>query len=122
MNDVFRSITLFGATGAFGAACFAVPHAASAAFLYWAAPQLHTTSKQTCFQWAGDTMRYLGFHNVRSTGVEVTGSRGSSYAAVTCLQTTPRTTAMVMVVGEDASETANLRDDLRDKIAGTEGL
>ncbi len=62
-------------------------------------------------------MRGLKFQNVRRSQNEVAGTSGGTYAAITCVATTPRATAIVMVAGNDASETARVRDSLRQKVA-----
>ena len=94
------------------------PNNASAAYLYWGSPRVRTVSVQTCFSFANDTMRSLNFQNIRRSGNEVAGTRGSSYAAITCLGTNPNATAMVMVVGDNDDEVANTRNNLSDKISG----
>ena len=91
---------------------------AQAAFLYWGSTTVNTASTRTCFDFAYDTMRNLNFQNIRRSQNEVAGSSEESYAAITCVATAPRTTAIVMVVGDNGSETARVRDDLCNKIAG----
>ncbi|XGV97067.1 MAG: hypothetical protein ACAF41_30645 [Leptolyngbya sp. BL-A-14] len=92
--------------------------AAQAAYLYWGSTAVKTDSVRTCFAFAYDAMRNLNFQNIRRSQNEVAGSSGGTYASITCIATNPRATAIVMVVGEDGSETARVRDDLRTKIAG----
>lgn len=91
---------------------------AQAAYLYWGSTAVKTASTKTCFDFAYDTMRNLNFQNIRRSQNEVAGSSSGSYAAITCFATAPRATAIVMVVGDNGNETARVRDDLRNKIAG----
>lgn len=86
-------------------------------FLYWAKTPVKTGSMNTCYDIANDAMRQLNFQNVRRSSIEVAGSSGGTYAAITCIGTTPRVTAVVMVVGGNANETLQVRDRLRDKVA-----
>lgn len=89
-----------------------------AAFLQWGSTAVKTASVPSCFTFAETAMRGLNFQNIRRSQAEVTGSSGGTYAAVTCIATAPRATAVVMVVGDNGPETARVRDSLRSKIAG----
>jgi hypothetical protein len=91
---------------------------AQAAYLYWGSTAVRTASVKVCFDFAHDTLRNLNFQNIRRSQNEVAGSSGGSYAAITCVATSSRATAVVMVVGDNGSETARVRDSLRNKIAG----
>lgn len=93
--------------------------AAQAAHLYWGSTAVGTASTRTCYDFAYTAMRSLDFQDIRRSQSEVAGSRGGSYAAITCLGSSPRATALVMVVGDDGGETARMRDILRRRIAGT---
>jgi hypothetical protein len=118
MKDLLRATNQFAAAGLFFAGtCLSLPTNASAAFLYWGSPKVHTASLNACFGFANNAMQDSGFKNIRRTSVEVTGVSGNSYAAVTCLQTSPQATAIVMAVGEDGNEVAHVRDTLSAKIA-----
>ncbi|HEX4964916.1 MAG TPA: hypothetical protein VF173_29165 [Thermoanaerobaculia bacterium] len=94
----------------------AVP--ASGATLYWASTAVHTNSIRTCFSFANTSMHALNFQNIRQSASEVAGSAPGAYAAVTCIGTSPRVTAVVMVAGENGNLVAQARDNLRNKIAG----
>jgi hypothetical protein len=48
----------------------------------------------------------------------VAGSAPGVYAAITCIGTAPRVTAVVMVTGDNGGTVAQTRDALRNKIAG----
>jgi hypothetical protein len=50
--------------------------------------------------------------------MEVAGTRGGSYAAITCFGTAPHATAIAMSAGDDLAETKRLGEDLQRKIAG----
>jgi hypothetical protein len=90
---------------------------ARAAFLYWGSTAVKTASVGNCLGFAQNAMHNLNFQNVRRSQNEVAGTSGGTYAAITCFATTPRATAIVMVVGDDGGETARVRDSLRTKIA-----
>jgi len=119
MKGLVTKIGLATATAILLAVVFVPPaDTAGGSFLYWAAPQVKTSSINTCYAFASDAMRHQNFQNIRRSGSEVTGSSGSTYAAITCIGTTPRATAVVMVVGSNGQETSQVRDNLRKKIAG----
>jgi hypothetical protein len=119
MNQSFKAIGMAGVTlSLIGVSFLSTAKTAQAAYLYWGSTAVKTASTKTCFDFAYDTMRNLNFQNIRRSQNEVAGSSGGSYAAITCVATAPRTTAMVMVVGDNGNETARVRDDLRNKIAG----
>ena len=87
-------------------------------YFYWAQTGVNTNSIPTCYSFAETVLQYESFANVRRTGGEVTGSKGGTYAAITCVGTSPRATAVVAAVGNQNSEVARIRDLLRDKIRG----
>ncbi|PSB20696.1 hypothetical protein C7B65_07315 [Phormidesmis priestleyi ULC007] len=119
MNKSFKAIATAGVTlSLMGVFFLSTAKTAQAAYLYWGSTAVKTASTKTCFDFAYDTMRNLNFQNIRRSQNEVAGSSGGSYAAITCFATTPRATAIVMVVGDNGNETARVRDDLRNKIAG----
>lgn len=119
MNKSFKAIaTASVILSLIGVSFLATAQAAQAAYLYWGSIAVKTASTKTCFDFAYDTMRNLNFQNIRRSQNEVAGSSGGSYVAATCVATAPRTTAMVMVFGDSGNETARVRDDLRNKIAG----
>jgi hypothetical protein len=99
-----------------GIGFLSIPDKAHSAFLYWASTPLKTASVKIGYSFAYDAMRDLNFQNIRQSPMEVTGSRGSVYAAITCIRTTPQVTAIVMVVGDNAGEALRARNDLRDRI------
>ena len=101
-----------------GAAFLPISGTVHAAFLYWGSAAVKTASVRGCFDFAYDAMRGLNFQRIRRLQAEVTGSSRGTYAAITCVATAPRATAIVMVVGDNDSETARVRDSLRSKIAG----
>lgn len=107
--------------GLLGLSSFAVflsPGSARAAYLYWGSTAVKTASTSVCFDFANDAMRSQNFQNIQRSQSEVTGSHQGVYAAITCVRTAPRATAIVMVVGDDSRSTARVRDELRTKIAG----
>ncbi len=99
-------------------AAFAIPsHSAGGNYLYWGSTPVKTSALNVCYEFAETAMRGQNFRNIRRSGSEVTGSRGGAYAAITCIGTAPRATAVVMAVGGDGNETARARDDLRTQVA-----
>lgn len=91
--------------------------AAQGSVLYWASPTVRTASLSICYEFAEDVMRRQNFQRVNRTRSEVTGHRGQSYAAITCIGTAPRATAVVMVVGSSGPDAVRARDDLRTAIS-----
>ena len=101
------------------AALMAAATTASAVSLYWGETPVKTASVKTCISFADDAMRGVNMRNIRRSPNEIAGtSSGGAYAAITCIGTSERATAMVMVAGDNASETQRVRDALRTKIAG----
>ena len=86
--------------------------------LYWGATPVKTNSVGTCIQFAGDAMRLSNMQNIRKSANEVAGTSGGTYAAITCVGTGPQATALVMVAGDNGTETMRIRDALKNKIAG----
>jgi hypothetical protein len=100
-----------------------IADAASLPFLYWASPQVKTNDLSVCFRFAEQAMGLLNFQNIQIKQFEVTGTSASGgvYASITCLQTSPAITAVVMAVGENGSETAQVRDDLSKEVSEVTG-
>jgi len=92
--------------------------AGKAVSLYWADTKVKTGSFAQCMAFAADAMRLANVQGIRRLPNEVAGSIGQNYAAITCVGTQPNATAIVMVAGENGTETMRLRDTLRTKIAG----
>jgi len=102
---------------------FAVPLAAQCKhFLYFGTTPVFADNVPTCYSRVTAAMNGSGFSGVKQSSSEVTGSKGGVYASVTCIATAPRNTAVVMVVGGDDVETRTARDQLRDKVAKTQGF
>lgn len=93
-------------------------HSQTGSYLYWGSPTLNTGSVRTGFDFASDALRLEGFSNIRRSASEVTGSKGGTYVAITCVGTAPRVTAVVMVTGSNNAETAQTRDQVVRKIKG----
>ena len=117
-----KSLNRIGAVGLTlslaGLSFLSTAQTAQAAYLYWGSTAVRTASVKVCFDFAYDTLRNLNFQNIRRSQNEVAGSSAGSYAAITCVATSARATEIVMVVGDKGSETARVRDSLRNKIAG----
>src|SRR5262245_57851969 len=79
--------------------------AAGSTYLYWSDPHVTTGSVSNCYSFAKQTMSWKQARGVRVIPIEVSGTIGSSYAAITCIGTSPNVTAMVMVVGPNQNET-----------------
>ena len=90
---------------------------ASAVALYWTKTPVKSGSVKTCLGFASDAMRAVGMQGIRASNMEVAGSRGNAYVAITCVNTTPRATAVVMAAGDDLAETRRLSEALQHKIA-----
>jgi hypothetical protein len=100
-----------------GVAVLSIAGTANAFYLYWGKTHVNTSVLNVCHSFANDAMRSLNFQNIRLSQDEVAGTSGGTYAAITCVGTNP-VTAIVMVVGNDNSETVLTRDNLKQKIAG----
>ena len=87
-------------------------------YFYWAQTDVNTSFLRTCYTSAEDVMRTQGFQNIRRSPGEVTGWNGGTYAAVTCVGTSPRATAIVAAVGNNNDDASRTRDVVRDKIHG----
>ena len=119
MQKSLSKVGLVGITlSLVGMSFLSTARTAQAAYLYWGSTAVKTASTKTCFDFAYTAMQSLNFQNIRRSQNEVAGSSGRNYAAITCVATSPRATAVVMVMGDDGGETARVRDDLRNKIAG----
>ena len=94
---------------------------AQGSYFYWAQTSVNTNSISTCYSFAESVLRYESFANIRRSPGEVTGSKGAAYAAVMCVGTTPRATAIVAAVSNNNSEAARVRDLVTSKIKGTVG-
>lgn len=99
------------------AASLFAPQGANAAALYWTKTPVNSASVKTCLSFASSAMRAAGMQNIRVSPMEVAGSRGALYAAITCFNTAPRASAIVMAVGDDLAETRRLSEELQGKIA-----
>jgi hypothetical protein len=89
---------------------------ASADSLYWADALLKTNSVHAAYGFASDALRHERAVSVRRSPIEVAGSVGRSYVAIHCVGTTPRVTAIIMVVGPDSTEAIRTRDAVRTAI------
>jgi hypothetical protein len=92
--------------------------AAGSTYLYWSDPHVTTGSTSHCYSFAKQTMSWKQARGVRVIPIEVSGTIGSTYAAITCIGTSPNVTAMVMVVGPNQNETIQVRDALANHIKG----
>jgi hypothetical protein len=102
---------------------FATPAAAQCRqFLYFGKTPVFAENVKTCYSRALGAMTQSGFSGVKQRADEVVGSKGGAYASVTCVGTSPRATAVVMVVGGNDAETKRIRSELREKVAKTQGL
>jgi hypothetical protein len=91
-------------------------------FLYWSKGPVFADNVPTCFSRVLGAMTQSGFSGIKKNALEVAGSKGGAYASVTCIDTKPRSTAVVMVVGGNEAETIRVRDDLFIKVTKTQGL
>lgn len=84
---------------------------------YWGDTPVKSGSVKTCLSFAGTVARAQQLQNLRISANEVAGTQNGNYVAITCIGTSPRATAMVMVAGETAGPAIALRDALKAKIA-----
>jgi hypothetical protein len=87
-------------------------------FLYWGDGPLKTGSIPHAYDFASNPLRLEKATNIQRQPLEVTGSIGRTYVAIHCVSTSPRVTAVVMVVGPDGAEAMRVRDAVRNRIMG----
>jgi hypothetical protein len=105
---VLATLVVIGSMGLAGAA--------SAVSLYWAKTPVQSASVKDGLGFGYGVMARNHFQNIRRSADEVAGSSGATYAAITCIGTAPRVTAVIMVASDNAGEAARVRDLLRDQI------
>jgi hypothetical protein len=103
---------------AVGIVCLTHSPNADADYLYWGKGPLTTGSLKNGYDFAVQALRAENAANIRRSEVEVSGSIGRNYVAITCVGTTPRVTAVVMVIGPDGAEVARVRQSVQKRIAG----
>jgi hypothetical protein len=91
-------------------------------YLYFGKTSVFADNMPTCYSVVLGAMTQSGYAAVTRNPDEITGSKNGVYVSVTCVATLPRVTAVVMAMGEVDTATKQIRDELRDKIAGTKGL
>ncbi len=93
---------------------------AQAASLYWSKFAVKTQSEKTCMQFAADVASRHGLQNIRRIPIEVAGTKGSSYVAMTCVGRGGGQSAIgiVMVMGDAAAAATGLRDELATAFKG----
>jgi hypothetical protein len=99
------------------ASLLAAPDAGAVA-LYWTKTPVKTASVKTCLGFASTAMRAASVQNIRVSPMEVAGSHQGAYVAITCFNTAPRATAIVMAAGEDLAAVRRLSETLQQRIAG----
>ena len=87
---------------------------------YWSKVEVHSTSWQTCMNFANTTATQLSLSGIKRDNLAVSGSRNGANATVTCIGTGGNSHAMavIMVVGDSDQPVRQLRDDLAKKITG----
>jgi hypothetical protein len=101
-----------------GIVCLTYLPKARADYLYWGKGALRTGSLKSGYDFAVQALRGENAANVRRSDVEVSGSVGRNFVAITCVGTSPRVTAVVMVMGPDGGEAARVRQALLQRIKG----
>ncbi len=90
---------------------------AQAAALWWTKTAVKSDSVKTCLSFASTAMRAEGMSNIRVSPMEVAGTHGGEYAAITCFKTAPRASAIVMVTGDAVEPVRQLSEALQRRIA-----
>jgi hypothetical protein len=90
---------------------------ANAVSLYWTKTPVKSASVKTCLSFASTAMGAVGMQNIRVSSMEVAGTRGGVYAAITCFATAPRATAIAMAAGDNLADAKRLSEELQRKIA-----
>ena len=94
---------------------------AHAAFLYWSKIQVKTGTEAKCMQLAyGVASKNL--QGVKRSALEVAGSKGAVYIAITCVGRASGQNAIgvVMAVGDNGPATSATRDLIVEKLSNTQ--
>jgi hypothetical protein len=85
-------------------------------YFYWKTFGVKTDTVKKCYDLARPD--FSGKTNFKETkGVELSSSSGTSYVALKCFETGSRATAVIIVVGDDNTQTKSLFDKVSDKIS-----
>ena len=87
-------------------------------YLYWGKGALTTGSLKSGYDFAAQALRGENAANIRRSDVEVSGEHRKKFVAITCVGTSPRVTAVVMVMGPDGGEAARVRQAVLQRIKG----
>lgn len=85
---------------------------------HWSSIQVDTAELKHCYGMTEAAMKQTRFSEVKKAKNEVTGRYGDVYIAVTCTATKPKTTAIIMAIGNHVQETIRVRDTIRERIQG----
>ena len=87
-------------------------------FISWGSTTLKTAQLAKCYAAALDALTQDGFTAVAQRPSEVVGNYQGTYTTVTCIGTMPKVTAVVMVIGLNQGNTADVRDLLLGQLSG----
>jgi hypothetical protein len=118
----YRSLYACAAMAVLGTVFAPIAAAQCRQFLYFSKFPVFADNEPTCYSRVTAAMTQSGFSGIHHNSLEVAGSKGSVYVSVTCVNTQPRTTAVVMAVGGNEAETMRVRDEIATKIAKTQGF
>lgn len=92
---------------------------ANAAALYFVRLEVKTASEATCYRFAQDAARQLGFANVRRGPLEVAGQKGGVYLSTTCVgRGQARVLAVVMATSDSFPAAQQVATEFANKLGG----
>lgn len=95
---------------------------AQAGYLYWSKFPVKTGTEAKCMQLAYGVAGQNGLQGIRRSGLEIAGSKGGVYIAITCVGrgSGQNAIAVVMAMGDNGPATSGLRDLIADKLSKTQ--
>jgi hypothetical protein len=110
---VMRPLLLVAALG------LATATPAQAAALYFVRLEVKTASEGTCYRFAQDTARSLGYANVRRGPLEVAGEKGGVYVSTTCVgRGSARAVAVVMATSDSFPAARQIATEFANRLGG----
>jgi len=85
---------------------------ATAAPLSWDTAALNGIGSDECLALAEQEMQAMAFQNLKRDAREVSGLIDASSATIACIGDGPDSTAVIMVVGDEAKENTKVKDNL----------
>ena len=92
---------------------------AEAAFLWWSKFPVRTSQEARCMEFAYAVASHQGVSNIRRTQIEVAGSRGNVYVAITCVGrgAGQNAIAVVMTMSDDQASARSVNAQIQASLA-----